>query len=120
MYKRQDNYKNIFSNDFFENESFVEIIGPTGLLICPNIRIGLLLLGKNVFYPSHKHEALELYNILSGTSMWQLFDNDFEKQNPLDNIFHDEWVPHAMKTIGEPVLALFSWSGMINKEAIPI
>ena len=115
-----DNYKNIFTDNFFQNESFVEIIGPSGLLISPKIRIGLLLLGEEVFYPSHKHAAIEFYTILSGTSEWQINNMSFEKKAPGDNIFHDKWVPHAMKTNGEPVLALFSWSGDIGKEAEPI
>ena len=115
-----NNYKNIFSKDFFYNESFVEIIGPNGLLISPNVRVGLLLLGEEVFYPSHNHKALEFYSILSGKSMWQQNNDRFEQKEPGDNIFHDMWVPHAMETTGEPALALFSWSGAITDEAVPI
>ena len=90
------------------------------LLICDKIRVGLLLLGDHVLYPSHNHQALEFYTILSGSSMWQINDDNFILKKPGDKIFHDEWVTHAMKTNGEPVLALFSWSGMIEKEAIPL
>ena len=119
-WKVNDNYKNVYPDHFFQNESFVEIIGPSGLLICPNIRVGFLLLGKDVFYPSHNHEALELYNIISGSSLWQINDEKFSKKSPGDEIFHDLWMPHSMKTEGQPVLALFSWSGAILKEAVPI
>ena len=80
-WKVNDNYKNIYPDHFFQNESFVEIIGPSGLLICPNIRVGFLLLGKDVFYPSHNHEALELYNIISGSSLWQINDEKFSKKS---------------------------------------
>ncbi len=104
-WRLNDNYKNIFEDNFFKNESFVEII---------------LLLGDHVLYPSHNHQALEFYTILSGSSMWQINDENFILKKPGDKIFHDEWVTHAMKTNGEPVLALFSWSGMIEKEAIPL
>ena len=119
-WKVNDNYKNVYPDHFFQNESFVEIIGPSGLLICPNIRVGFLLLGKDVFYPSHNHEALELYTIISGSSLWQINDEKFAKKSPGDQIFHDLWMPHSMKTDGQPVLALFSWSGAIFKEAVPI
>ena len=114
------NYKGIYSDNFFQNESFVEVIGPSGLLIHSKIRVGFLLLGEEVFYPSHNHEALELYHIISGSSLWQIKEKKFTEKKPGDSSFHDIWVPHAMKTVGEPVLALFSWSGNINKEATPI
>ena len=32
-WRLNDNYKNIFEDNFFKNESFVDIIGPSGLLI---------------------------------------------------------------------------------------
>ena len=73
-----------------------------------------------MFYPSHNHEALELYNIISGYSLWQINDEKFAKKSPGDEIFHDLWMPHCMKTEGQPVLALFSWAGEIFKEAVPI
>ena len=57
-WKVNDNYKNVYPDHFFQNESFVEIIGPSGLLICPNIRVGFLLLVKDMIYPSHNHEEL--------------------------------------------------------------
>ena len=119
-WKINSNYKGVYPDDFFQNESFVEIIGPNGLLEKPGIRVGFLLLGPTIFYPSHKHEALELYNIMSGKGLWQIDDNEFEEKSPDDSVFHDLWVPHAMKTTGNPVLALFSWSGQIDSEAIPI
>ena len=114
------NYKNVYSDLFFDNESFVEIIGPSGLLIQDNIRVGFLLLGEDILYPSHYHEAIELYHIISGVSMWQMHKDKFLKKEPGDYVFHDECVPHSMKTIGKPVLALFSWTGVIGSEAIPI
>ena len=119
-WKVNQNYRNIYSNHFFENESFVEIIGPNGLLLTQGIRVGFLFLGEQVFYPSHKHEALELYNIISGNSFWQINDKEFFEKKPGDKVFHDIWEPHAMRTAGQPVLSLFSWSGVIDKEAIPI
>ncbi len=119
-WKVNENYRNVYPQHFFENESFVEIIGPNGLLLASDIRVGFLLMGKNVFYPSHSHEALELYNIIIGKSLWQINFNNFEEKDTNDIIFHDIWEPHAMKTIDETVLALFSWSGNITSEAIPI
>ena len=119
-WKINSNYKDVYPDDFFQNESFVEIIGPNGLLLCPEIRVGFLLLGQKVFYPSHKHEALELYNIMSGIGLWQIGNNEFVEKRPDDSIFHDLWIPHAMKTMGMPVLALFSWTGQIALEAVSI
>ena len=64
----------------------------------------------------HWNYTLLLADPRCGKSMMK----KFAKKTPGDQIFHDLWMPHSMKTDGQPVLALFSWSGAIFKEAVPI
>ena len=45
-WRTNNNYIGIFDDHFFENETFTEIIGPTGLLIADNFRAVFSSSGK--------------------------------------------------------------------------
>ncbi len=115
-WKTNKNYIGIFEDRFFENESFVEIIGPNGVLICDDCRIGFLILGRDIYYPNHNHEATELYHTISGTGLWSQNDGEEIPKAPNTAIYHEEWENHAMRTT-DPLLNLWSWAGAIDQEA---
>ena len=119
-WKINQNYIGIFPDRFFENESFVEIIGPKGLLLADDCRIGFLILGEDIYYPSHNHEATELYHTVSGTGAWwqdgPTGAGEEMLRAPGTAIYHEEWENHAMRTT-EPLLNLWSWTGAIGAEA---
>ena len=70
---------------------------------------GVLMLGPQVEYPRHRHEAEEVYIPLTGQTLW-LQGNQEWTLHPLGQpIFHAPWVPHAMKTGAAPLLALYLW-----------
>ncbi len=117
-WKLNESYRNVFSDHFFENESFTEVIGPDGLLYNKNMRAGLLLLGEEVDYPAHKHEATEWYNIIAGSGLWQQGNSNYQARVPGSAIFHSEWEAHAMRCNGQPILALWTWSGELDSEAV--
>jgi len=103
-------YIGIFNAHFFENEAYAEVIGPNGLLQCDDCRVGWILFGENLDYPSHHHESAELYHSVSGTGTWQQGQDEPSLKAPGSAIFHDQWQPHAMRTT-EPCLNLWSWTG---------
>ncbi len=117
-WKINENYRNVFPDHFFENESYTEIIGPGGLLYSQNMRAGLLLLGEEVDYPLHNHEATEWYNVINGSGMWQQGNSNYQLRCPGSTIFHSEWEAHAMRCNSQAVLALWSWSGELGSEAV--
>ena len=117
-WKINENYRNVFPDHFFENESFTEVIGPGGLLYSQNMRAGLLLLGEEVDYPSHNHEATEWYNVINGSAFWQQGNSNYQLRRPGSAIFHSEWESHAMRCNDQAVLALWSWSGELGSEAV--
>jgi len=117
-WKTNENYRNIFPDHFFDNESFTEIIGPGGLLYSQNMRAGLLLLGEEVDYPSHNHEATEWYNVINGSVLWQQGNGNYQLRCPGSAIFHSEWETHAIRCEGQALLALWSWSGELGSEAV--
>ena len=115
-WKTNKNYIGIFPDIFFENEAFVEMIGPNGLLLCDDCRIGFLILGEDTYYPSHHHEATELYHTISGVGRWQQGEGEEVIKPTGTPIYHEEWENHAMRT-KEPLLNLWSWAGAISEEA---
>jgi Dimethlysulfonioproprionate lyase len=100
-----------FGAAFLEAYGWVELIGTRGAIPSGTISCGLLLLGPDVEYPAHEHEAEELYLPLAGMALWLRGTEPFVPRAPGTPIFHGSWMPHAMRTVGEPMLAAYMWRG---------
>ncbi len=96
--------------------AFCQIIGPGGLIHSDDMRAGLFLQQPNLYYPFHSHEAEELYLIVSGTAEWRTPDMPFAPRRVGQFAHHPSWVPHAMQTASEPLLAMWSWIGNIEAQ----
>jgi hypothetical protein len=94
---------------FLDNYGWSEILGASGPLGAERIACGFLMLGPSTHYPSHRHEAEELYVPLSGTAGWQQGDAPWREQPPGTAIHHARNEPHAMRTGAGPLLALYLW-----------
>jgi dimethylpropiothetin dethiomethylase len=95
----------------------VEIVGPDGMIDHPGCRFGLFLQMADFFYPGHRHEAEELYLVLSGTAEWILEASDPARRPPGSFVHHRPWQVHAMNTTDEPLLAMWGWSGNISLDS---
>jgi len=96
---------------FLERYGWCELVGPHGALPSEQLACGWLLLGPDTLYPSHRHEADELYVPLSGNAQWQQSDRGWRRQPPGVVIRHASCEPHAMRTDRQPLLALYLWRG---------
>jgi hypothetical protein len=90
--------------------AFAEIIGPEAPFKSQNLCIGLTLIGPKTFYPPHAHPAIELYLVAAGTAIWTAGENS-GSNGPGAFVLHSSRIVHAMRTQGEPLLAVYSWSG---------
>ncbi len=97
-----------------DNHAFVEVAGPDGHLAADDIRFGLFVLGPEVYYPPHVHEAEEFYLIMSGTADWQQDDEPFRPVPPGQVVHNTSMQPHAMRVTGEPMIVLWGWCGDIG------
>ena len=106
--------------DFVEQFAYVRLGGPN---IAPNrptvfptsqLKFGLSLQAPNLFYPPHRHRAVEFYGILSGTALWQWGKRPFSPQPPPAFIHHPSNLPHAMYTQDQPLLTTYIWVGEID------
>ena len=102
---------------FRRRHGWVEIAGPDGTVVCDDVRFGFYLQAPETFYPAHCHEAEELYLVLSGTAEWQAGDDDFSSKPPGSLVHHRPWQAHAMRTLSDPLLALWGWSGAIGHDS---
>jgi len=93
---------------------FVMIAGPGAMIEDTRFRFGVYLQIPGVHYPSHRHEAVELYLPLSGTAEWQKDRAAFRPVTPGTLIHHKSYQPHATRTLEAPLLALWAWTGNLS------
>ena len=97
--------------EFLQNYAWCEILGPESPRSGLRIACGFLLLGPDTLYPRHRHAAEEIYLPLSGTAHWQQGDGNWRPRAPGELLHHLSEEPHAMRTAGDPLLALYLWRG---------
>lgn len=100
-----------FGADFLDRYGWTELIGQRGPIPSESVAAGVLLLGPEVEYPSHSHEAVELYLPLAGTALWKRGTGEFRAVAPGEAIRHESWEPHTMRTQSEPLVASYVWRG---------
>lgn len=100
-----------FGEAFLDNYGWTEIIGQRGPIQSTEIACGFLLLGPQIEYPLHRHEAEEIYVPLSSGALWKLGDADWVENPRGVPIYHRPWVAHGMRTEASPLLALYIWHG---------
>ena len=79
--------------------------------VADRLACGFLLLGPRTAFPSHRHAAEELYVPLAGTAFWQRGRRPYAPCPPGQMLHHSPWLPHAVRTADEPLLALYVWRG---------
>lgn len=94
---------------FMDNYGWTELVGPRGLAPSERLACGILTLGPHTHYPSHRHEAYEVYVPLAGTAKWQQGESSWQNRAPGTAVEHASDVPHAMRTATEPLVALYLW-----------
>ncbi|WP_054308007.1 dimethylsulfonioproprionate lyase family protein [Mesorhizobium sp. 1M-11] len=100
-----------FGHDFLDNYGWVEVFGTRGHFANDKVAGGFLILGPEVVYPDHHHEAEEIYIPLTDGTGWRKGEGAFQVRGAGEVIHHPSNVNHAMKTGVEPLLALYLWRG---------
>ena len=77
-----------FGDRFLEKYGWAELIGLRGPIASSEIACGFLLLGPNILYPKHSHEAEEVYIPLSEKHAFWIKENN-------------DWVS---RPVGKPIL----------------
>jgi len=106
--------RGVFSNSQDINRAYIELVGPEGVLAHDQFRFGIYWQQAHTFYPKHRHDALELYHIVSGTALWQAGDQPLEIRPPGASFEHLDRIDHATQTTDEDLLALWAWRGDLS------
>ncbi|WP_170603044.1 dimethylsulfonioproprionate lyase family protein [Ruegeria arenilitoris] len=93
--------------------SVATLLGPDGPIPAPDVRLGLVYMRPNSYYPLHRHDADETYVVIAGRAIWTAGD-DIRVRGEGDMIHHPSLMPHAFRTGPEGFVALWRWSGDIN------
>ena len=56
-------YRGVLSQEFHDNYGYVQLVGPKSIVEHRCVRVGIAVWGPNLHYPSHHHEAEELYHV---------------------------------------------------------
>lgn len=97
-----------------DGHTFVELVGPQGHVSSRDIRFGIFAIASHVVYPSHVHEAEEVYLVVSGTAQWQQDEAPFAPRPPGAIVHNAPLQPHAMRSGAAPLLTLWGWCGDIR------
>jgi len=99
------------SPDFLGNYGYAVLAGPGGLVASEELALGVLMLGPGIHYPTHRHPAVEIYVPLAGEAEWQKGEEPWRREPPGAVIRHESMMPHATRTLAEPLLAAYLWRG---------
>lgn len=92
--------------------AWAEIVGPAAPILNDRVGFGLTFIASDTHYLSHRHPAVELYNVVSGHARWQA-GGQAAIMPPGSFVLHPANIVHAMRTADQPLLAIYSWSGDI-------
>lgn len=99
---------------FLANYGYAVLAGPADGPPAPlrhrRLAFGLLLLGPETHYPLHRHPATELYCPLN-EALWWSGDGPWRRLPPGSLLHHAPMLPHATRTEGGPLAALYLWRG---------
>jgi hypothetical protein len=104
-------------NPTYRDVSFLARYAYCELVCGAHLTAGLLALAPDTHYPAHAHPAEEVYHLLAGKSEWRRGDEPWTHRLPGARIEHPSNVPHAMRALSEPLLALYLWRGAIAEPA---
>jgi dimethlysulfoniopropionate lyase len=103
--------------NFLTNYGYAVLAGPGGLVETDRLALGVLLLGPDTHYPSHRHPAIEIYIVAAGRAEWRKGEEPWRIEAPEAVIRHDSMMLHATRTLAEPLLAVYVWQGDLKTYA---
>ena len=97
--------------DFLSRYGWFELVGPEGHFHSEQTRMTVGFWGNGLHYDWHQHRAEELYCVLSGSALFMAGNRPQRKLRAGGFQMHGSNEPHAMITVGQPLLAFVIWRG---------
>lgn len=100
-----------FGEEYLQRYAWCDVIGPNGIYVSDEYRIGFGFWREGLFYPPHSHEPEEIYWVLSGTGRFTSGDAQPASKGPGSVIHHEPYEWHSIDMRDSPVLVFFLWKG---------
>ena len=97
-----------------------ELLGPDGHIRDDEVRVGLLVSEANTDYPLSSHSGEETYYVIAGEADWVLDKAPYRRVPPGSLVHHPAWAKHGRKTLSEPFLGAWRWSGNLDLKSFEI
>ena len=94
------------SQEFMNGHANAEIIGPKGLHISEDIKVGVTLMRPHLTYPDHHHSPEEVYIALSD-GYWRQNQEPWRSPGPGGYVYNKSSILHAMKSVETPLCAIW-------------
>ncbi|WP_422038001.1 dimethylsulfonioproprionate lyase family protein [Roseibium sp.] len=91
-----------------------ELLGPDGHVRDKEVRVGLLVSEAWTDYPLSSHSGEETYYVIAGHAEWAIESTPYTMVSPGSFVHHPAWVPHGRRTLAEPFLGAWRWSGDLD------
>ncbi|WP_419922975.1 dimethylsulfonioproprionate lyase family protein [Candidatus Poriferisodalis sp.] len=111
-------YLGVLSQDFHDNYGYVQLVGPDSIVEHHSVRVGIAVWGPHLHYPSHHHEAEELYHVLAGEPLFSGSDGVRRTTRPGDAVHHAPWQEHCQDFGATPTVLLYCWTGAVVADAV--
>ncbi|MCV0427796.1 MAG: hypothetical protein K5905_20255 [Roseibium sp.] len=102
------------SKDISNRLFTTELLGPDGHIHDNQIRVGLLVSEPFTDYPVSNHSGEETYFVISGEAEWVVGSGNYQCYPPGSLIHHPSWEIHGRRTLSEPFLGAWRWSGDLD------
>ena len=106
----RETYKGTNIGDYFMDRfGCYCIIGENAPFSSESLRLFMVYMPPNLYYPWHNHPAEEMYMVVSGGATFKKKGCSDEVLSEGQVAFHTSNQPHAMETKEDPVLCLVAW-----------
>ncbi|MEX0338755.1 MAG: dimethylsulfonioproprionate lyase family protein [Arenibacterium sp.] len=95
--------------DFMDRFGCYCIIGEGGPFVSDALRLYIVYMPAQLYYPWHHHPAEEIYLVISGSAVFNAEGQADKILFPGDTVLHKSNQPHATETRASPVLCLVAW-----------
>ncbi len=101
---------------FLDSHANATIVGPDGIEVRRDVRIGVSLMAPHTTYPDHRHPPEEVYVVLSGGE-WRQESNPWHAPGIGGLVYNPPNIVHAMRSMDQPLLAFwFLWIAAVNQK----
>ena len=100
-----------FGQEYLEKSAWCDVVGPEGIYLSNEYRIGFAYWRKGLFYPPHSHEPEEVYWVLGGTGLFTKGDAPARQKGPGSIVHHEPYTWHSIDMRKSSVLVFFFWRG---------